>query len=85
MSESLVDNLVLDLLEWLAARDRSYEEVINAWRTCCPRLFVWEEANDRGLVANDDAQGRRIVRPTAAGLAQLRQRRSSGTPSFSVL
>jgi hypothetical protein len=42
--------LVLDLLEWIAARPRTYGEVMEAWRTSCPRLTVWEEANDRGFV-----------------------------------
>jgi hypothetical protein len=40
--------LILDLLEWVAGKDRSYEEVMDAWRTSCPRLPVWEDANDRG-------------------------------------
>ncbi|MGA0610581.1 3-phosphoglycerate dehydrogenase [Caldimonas sp. KR1-144] len=45
-----VDALVLDLLEWLGPRQRPYAEVIDAWRTSCPRLPVWEEANARGFV-----------------------------------
>jgi D-3-phosphoglycerate dehydrogenase len=51
MSDSVVENLILDLLEWLAKRDRSYDETIDAWRTSCPQLPVWEETNDRGFVA----------------------------------
>jgi hypothetical protein len=42
--------LVLDLLEWLAKEPRLYSEVIDAWRTSCPRLTVWEDAIERGLV-----------------------------------
>ncbi len=45
-----VDDLVLDLLEWLGSGPRPYAEVMEAWRTSCPRLPVWEEANDRGFV-----------------------------------
>lgn len=45
-----VEALLLDLLEWLASKPRAYADVIDAWRTSCPRLPVWEEANDRGLV-----------------------------------
>jgi hypothetical protein len=45
-----VEALILDLLEWLAPEPRAYADVIDAWRTSCPRLPVWEEANDRGLV-----------------------------------
>ena len=43
--------LVLDLLESLAAGARPYSEVMEAWRTSCPRLPVWEDANDLGLVS----------------------------------
>ena len=75
MGDAVVDDLILDLLEWLAVRDRSYEEVMDAWRTSCPRLPVWEEANDRGLVASAEVEGRRVVKPTATGLAVVRQRR----------
>ena len=42
--------LILDLLEWIALTPRPYSEVMDAWRTSCPKLPVWEEANDRGLV-----------------------------------
>jgi hypothetical protein len=42
--------LVLDLLEWVEKQPRSYNEVMEAWRTSCPRLPVWEEAVDLGLV-----------------------------------
>jgi hypothetical protein len=42
--------LTLQLLEWLAARPRTYEEAIDAWRTSCPRLSVWEDAVVAGLV-----------------------------------
>ena len=50
MADTVVEALILDLLEWVTRRDRTYEEVMEAWRTSCPRLTVWEEANDRGLV-----------------------------------
>jgi D-3-phosphoglycerate dehydrogenase / 2-oxoglutarate reductase len=47
-----VEALVRDLCESLAARPRPYEEVMDAWKTSCPRLPVWEEANRRGLIRN---------------------------------
>jgi len=62
-----VEALVLDLLEWLSCRDRSYEETMDAWRTSCPRLPVWEDANDMGLIAIEYGDGRSSVRVTAAG------------------
>lgn len=45
-----VHALILDLLEWIAPRPKRYSEVIEAWRTSCPRLPVWEEATERAFV-----------------------------------
>jgi hypothetical protein len=69
------DALILDLLEWLALRDREYAEVMDAWRTSCPKLPVWEEANDRGLLEREDADGRSVVRISPSGRALLERRR----------
>ena len=70
-----VEPLILDLLEWVANGERSYDEVMDAWRTSCPRLPVWEDANDRGLVAREYVNGRCIVRVTPSGRALLEKRR----------
>lgn len=75
MSDPVVENLVLDLLEWLAIQDRSYEETMDAWRTSCPKLPVWEDATAGGLVALEVVSGRRMVRITNAGLSRLQQHR----------
>lgn len=75
MSDAIVDSLILDLLEWLTSRERTYEEIMDAWRTSCPRLPVWEDANDRGLVTRAESNGRTVVLVTPAGLALLEQRR----------
>jgi hypothetical protein len=74
-----VEPLILDLLEWVANRERSYEEVMDAWRTSCPRLPVWEEANDRGLITTERVSGRFLVRVTPAGVLLLQRTRSVGT------
>jgi len=71
-----VEPLILDLLEWVASGEKSYEEVMDAWRTSCPRLPVWEDANDRGLITTERMNGRSIVRITPSGLALLQQRKS---------
>jgi hypothetical protein len=76
MADTVTESLILDLLEWLATADRTYEEVMDAWRTSCPKLPVWEEANDRGLVIREDLNGRCVVRITSAGRARLAQRDS---------
>jgi hypothetical protein len=76
MTDTVVEALILDLLEWVASRERSYEEVIDAWRTSCPRLPVWEDANERGLIARKYAGGRNLIGVTASGLELLRQARA---------
>lgn len=53
-----VDALILDLLEWIGPESRPYPEVIEAWRTSCPRLAVWEEANERGFLEHHHGRGR---------------------------
>jgi hypothetical protein len=75
MSDGVVESLILDLLEWLAAGERSYDEVMDAWRTSCPKLPVWEDANDRGLVIRAERNGRSVVRITPSGMALLAQRK----------
>jgi hypothetical protein len=74
MVDPVVEPLILDLLLWLAEGERSYEEVMDAWRTSCPKLPVWEDANDRGLVMMEEVNGRSIVRTTPSGLTLLEQR-----------
>jgi hypothetical protein len=71
-----VDALVLDLLEWVGPSPRPYSEVLDAWRTSCPRLPVWEEANDRGFVERWYEPGRgEFVAVSAAGVDHLRRHR----------
>jgi hypothetical protein len=64
---STVEVLILDLLEWLSTRKRSYEETMEAWRTSCPRLTVWEDANDQGFVRIVNGEDGMFVRVTSTG------------------
>jgi hypothetical protein len=67
MPEKL-DPLILDMVEWVAREPRAYADVMDAWRTSCPRLTVWEDAVDRGFVARERADGAAInVVVTPAG------------------
>ena len=66
--------LTLDFLAWLARQPRGYAETMEAWRTSCPRLTIWEDALAAGLVevAGDavrlTSRGRDMLdRPTAHG------------------
>jgi D-3-phosphoglycerate dehydrogenase len=72
-----VDALIVDLLEHVASKQRRYDELIEAWHTSCPKLPVWEEATERGLVTRSRANGHAVVRITAEGTAFLEQHRRS--------
>jgi hypothetical protein len=76
MADTVVDTLVVDLLEWLATRERTYQEVMDVWRTSCPKLPVWEEANDRGLVSREEISGRSVVGLSPSGRALLDRRKT---------
>ncbi|MEW6640773.1 MAG: hypothetical protein AB1586_09740 [Pseudomonadota bacterium] len=52
-----LDPLLLDLLEWVARETHTYAELMEAWRSACPRLTVWEDAVDRGLVTRRLTRG----------------------------
>ena len=74
-----LESLILDLLEWLSVRDRTYSDVMDAWRTSCPKLPVWEDANDRQLIEREIKNGGEIIRLTPAGQAFLAQHRPAPT------
>ena len=64
--------LIVDLVAWVAARPRPYAELMDAWRTSCPRLTIWEDAVDRGLVVREHQGGAgSVVRATPLGLELL--------------
>lgn len=77
-----VEPLILDLLEWIGPRSRPYAEVLEAWRTSCPRLPVWEEANKRGFIDQFHEQGQvAVVAVSPLGLAQLEAQRACTAPA----
>ena len=53
----------VQLLAWIEEQSRTYAETIEAWRTSCPGLAVWEDALADDLVRID----RGSVLLTAAG------------------
>jgi len=72
---SAAELLTVQLLAWLAARPRSYADTMDAWRSTCPRLSIWEDALGDGLVAlqSGGAHGMRETRVvlTDEGWAKL--------------
>ena len=61
-------DLVLDLVEWVGKYPKPYEDVMDAWRTSCPRLQIWEDAVDNGLIVHQFQKPEgAIVRVTEKG------------------
>jgi len=78
MTESTtLDALTLQMLAWLDERPRTYGQTMEAWRTSCPRMPVWEDAVSARLVELRPEAGAGMngaaVRVTAAGRARLRR------------
>ena len=68
------DPLVLDFVEWIAREPRPYSEVVDTWRTSCPRLTIWEDAAEAGYVARETVAGfGLIVTVTEDGKKLLRK------------
>ena len=68
------DALVLDLVEWIGREPRPYAEVIETWRTSCPRLTIWEDAVDCGYVTREPVAGGGVrVAITESGAKFLRE------------
>ncbi len=57
------------MLEWIAARPRDRAEGMEAWRTSCPRLSIWEDACLDGLIDFELGTGKVIL--SEAGKASL--------------
>jgi hypothetical protein len=69
-----VDALIVDLLQWIGPRPRPRADVIEAWRTSCPRLPVWEEANARGLLVQEHRDGVAYVGVSPLGRSLITRR-----------
>jgi hypothetical protein len=57
----------LELLAWVVSRARTYEDVVEAWKSNCPRYAVWDDAATAGLVT----AGRNGVALTERGKTAL--------------
>ena len=80
------ESLVFDLVEWVAKEPRTYAEMLDAWRTSCPRLTVWEDAIERGLVMRKPVAGQgTMVVVTEAGRRFLDRRQAAPKPEPAAL
>jgi hypothetical protein len=64
--------IMIQFLSWVADRPRTYAQAMEAWRTSCPRLSVWEDAVIENLV-RIDGDGARAVSLTERGSAVLQK------------
>lgn len=65
---TVIEPLILDFLEWVAAKPRAYRDVMDAWRTSCPRLTVFEDSIDAGYIERAGATGQEpLIRLTPLG------------------
>ena len=67
--------LTLQFLAWVDDGPRTYGEAMEAWRSACPRLSIWEDAVRDGLVRleNGGAMNASRVLLTPAGKVALSQ------------
>ena len=66
------DLIMIQFLDWVAARPRRREDVLDAWQSSCPRFPVWEDARAEGLVRQCGGEaGERRVELTERGRAML--------------
>jgi hypothetical protein len=62
--------LMVQFLSWIAERPRSHADVMEAWRSSCPRFPVWEDALTDGLIRYQSGS-RRLVALTQEGRARI--------------
>jgi hypothetical protein len=72
----VTDAPTLELLDWVSTRPRSYAETMEAWRSHCPRLLVWEDALIAGLVRVDSGR----VALTPAGVSAVESGKLQAAP-----
>lgn len=79
MPASAANASLLEFLEWISRSRRTYSEAMDAWKTHCPRLSIWEDALAAGLVEirRSGAGSGSTVALTEAGKAVLRSDSSS--------
>ena len=75
---SMPSPLIRDFVDWLSAGPRPYPEVMEAWRTSCPRLTIWEDALEAGLVVRRAGEGGAWVALTPRGQALARSAARGG-------
>jgi hypothetical protein len=58
---SAADLLMAQFLAWVEGGGHSYAEAMEAWRSSCPRLSIWEDAIGDGLIRIDGTGAPRMA------------------------
>ncbi|HEX2654293.1 MAG TPA: hypothetical protein VHN11_11670 [Xanthobacteraceae bacterium] len=79
--DQATEALLVDFLEWVGKEPRTRTDVMDVWRTSCPRLPIWEEATDRKFVSREkDQNSVALVTLTAEGHKFLQQHQPAIMP-----
>jgi hypothetical protein len=63
------------MLEWIDQGTHAYAEVVDVWKSSCPRLTIWEDACADGLVGSGPGMSG-VVSLTAKGRTFLSRQRT---------
>jgi len=66
-TDATVSPTMVEFLNWLTVRERTYDEAMEAWRTSCPRFSTWEDASIAGYVLLEQVGDRLVVSLTTQG------------------
>jgi hypothetical protein len=80
--EAAATALTLQFLDYIAD-GRTYGETMEAWRSTCPRMPIWEDAVRHGLVRIENGGAMNVSRIvlTARGTAHLRRAPTPPSPA----
>ena len=76
-----VSLLTVQFLAWVADRPRTYADVMDAWRSNCPRSPVWEDAIIDGLVRfENESRGAVVLTPLGRATLEQESHLEKGAP-----
>ena len=58
ITSSVNATLTRQMLEWIAMRPGARAQVMQVWRTSCPRWSIWEDACAAGMIEYEAGTGK---------------------------
>ena len=80
VTATAADMLTRDFLAWLESAPRTYAEVMEGWRTSCPRFSIWEDALADDLIRIESE----VAKPAAQAVITLTERGQAALASIST-